>query len=313
MAQEPRSLNRRLKLRDLDTLMTVVSAGGMRKAAGQLHLSQPAVSKAVAELEDALGVVLIDRNRQGVAVTPSGVALIRRAEVMFDELQQAVRDLRHLADPDGGDIRMASTEPNMGGLLSAAMLRMKTQFPKVNFIAESGGTPQRQLQFLMDHDSDFVIMRPLGVGVDASVDVEPLFKDRVLVVAGRTHSLASRRKLGLSDLLDQSWIIGPIELRPDSPLVTRFEAAGLALPRFHVTSGSLNARFALLASGQFITLMPSSYWHFAPGRKDLKVLPVDMGRWHTPTMMLTLRNHSLSPAVQVFQDIVRDLVRPLTD
>lgn len=313
MILEPRVLNRRLKLRDLDTLMTVISAGGMRKAAGQLHLSQPAVSKAVAELEDLLGVSLIDRSRQGVAVTPSGAALIRRSEAIFDELQQAVRDLRHIADPDGGDIRMASTEPIMGGLLSTAMLRMKIHYPKVNFIAESGGTPQRQLQFLLDHESDFVVMRPLGITLDPSVQAEPLVKDRLLVVASRTHPFASRRKLGLADLLDQSWIIGPVELGADSPLVTSFGAAGLPLPRFHVTSGSLNARFALLASGQFITLMPSSYWHFAHGRKDLKVLPVDIGRWHTPTMMLTLRNRSLSPAVLAFQDIVRDLVRPSAD
>lgn len=65
-------LKRRLKLRDLDTLMTVVSAGGMHKAADLLHLSQPAVSKAIAELEDALGVSLLTRSRQGSTSPATG-------------------------------------------------------------------------------------------------------------------------------------------------------------------------------------------------------------------------------------------------
>jgi DNA-binding transcriptional LysR family regulator len=134
-----------------------------------------------------------------------------------------------------------------------------------------------------------------------------------MVIVGRKHPLAARRKLGLADLADQSWIIGPVELRSDSPFVGAFRAAGLPLPRCHVISGSLNARFALLASGQFITLMPSSYWHFSPTHPELKVLPVEMGRWHTPTMMLTMRNHTLSPAVLAFQDIVRELVKPLVE
>ncbi len=313
MNLEPHLLNRRLKLRDLDTLMTVVRVGGMRKAASHLHLSQSAVSKAVAELEDVLGVALIDRSRQGVAVTSSGRALIRRAEAMFAQLQDGVRELKHLADPDGGDIRMASTEPIMGGLLSQAILRMKRLYPRVNYFAESGGTPQRQLQFLMDGESNFAILRPLGLVLDPSIQAEPLVRDKLLLIAGRNHPMATRRKLSLAALVDQSWIIGPIELRSDSPFVAAFATAGLPLPRNQLISGSLNARFALLASGQFITLMPSSYWHFSSGRDDLKVLPVEIGRWQTPHMMLTMRNHTLSPAVLAFQDIVRDLVRPLAD
>ena len=75
----------RLKLRDLRLLDTVVRQGTMAKAAVQLHLSQPAVSKAVAEMEQLLGVRLIDRGRQGIEPTPHGQALLKSAVAIFDE------------------------------------------------------------------------------------------------------------------------------------------------------------------------------------------------------------------------------------
>jgi molybdenum-dependent DNA-binding transcriptional regulator ModE len=73
-----RYLGRRVKLRDLYILMAVAKAGSMGKAAHQLNMSQPAVSNAIADLEHAIGVRLLDRNRQGVEPTPFGRALIAR-------------------------------------------------------------------------------------------------------------------------------------------------------------------------------------------------------------------------------------------
>src|SRR5215831_8499715 len=84
---------RRLKLRDLDVLLAVVETGSMGKAAKRLNISQPAVSKAVVELEDALGVRLLDRSRRGVVPTPYGLAA---REAQRRGLQRpATRSARH--------------------------------------------------------------------------------------------------------------------------------------------------------------------------------------------------------------------------
>jgi len=84
---------RRLKLRDLDILLAVVETGSMGKAAKRLNTSQPAVSKAVVELEDALGVRLVDRSRRGVVPTPYGLALAQRSVAIFNDLRQGVQDI----------------------------------------------------------------------------------------------------------------------------------------------------------------------------------------------------------------------------
>src|ERR1700759_2634054 len=104
---------RRLKLRDLDTLLAVVETGSMGKAAKRLNISQPAVSKAIVELEDALGVQLFDRSRRGVVPTLCGLALRKGGVSIFDDLRQGIQDIDFLSDPTKGEIRLGATEPIM--------------------------------------------------------------------------------------------------------------------------------------------------------------------------------------------------------
>src|SRR3954468_15194910 len=84
-------IGRRLKLRDLRILMAVVESGTMGKGAKHLAISQPVVSKAIADMEHALGVRLLDRSQQGVEPTPYGRALIKRGIAIFDEMRQGHR------------------------------------------------------------------------------------------------------------------------------------------------------------------------------------------------------------------------------
>ena len=93
---------RRLKLRELRILATVAKAGTMGKAAAQLALSQPAVSKAIAELEYTLGVTLLERTPRGIAPTPYGRAMLKWGTAVFDDLSQSVREIEIPGRSDKG-------------------------------------------------------------------------------------------------------------------------------------------------------------------------------------------------------------------
>src|SRR5689334_15997166 len=97
MTWDEERLSRRLKLRDLSVLLAVARCGSMGKAAEQLAVSQPGVSKVIADMEHALGVRLFDRNAMGVEPTIYAHALLDRSLVAFDELKQAVRHIEFLA------------------------------------------------------------------------------------------------------------------------------------------------------------------------------------------------------------------------
>src|ERR1700682_1080983 len=86
-------LGRRLRVRDLHILSTVVKSGSMAKAARQLAMSQPAVSEAIANLEHVLRVRLLDRSTRGIEPTIYADAILKRGHVVFDELRQGIREI----------------------------------------------------------------------------------------------------------------------------------------------------------------------------------------------------------------------------
>src|SRR5947209_7223689 len=98
-------VRRRLKLRHLEILLAVAETGSMAKAATRLAISQPAISRAIADAEDMLGVPLFDRSPQGVEPTQYGRALLKRGVAAFDEIAQGVKDIAFLADPTTGELR----------------------------------------------------------------------------------------------------------------------------------------------------------------------------------------------------------------
>jgi molybdate transport repressor ModE-like protein len=116
---------RRLKLRDLQVLEAVVRWGSIAKAARQLNLTQSAASKAISQLERAIGARLLDRDARGVEPTLYGHTLLQRTLAIFDELRQGVKEIDFLADPATGEVRVGCPEANAAGLLPAPLRRFQ--------------------------------------------------------------------------------------------------------------------------------------------------------------------------------------------
>ena len=93
--------------------LAVADAGSMAKAATRLAISQPAISRAIADMEHTLGVRLLDRSPQGVEPTQYGQALLKRGLAVFDELKQGVQDIEFLSDPGAGEYGFQSSAPGV--------------------------------------------------------------------------------------------------------------------------------------------------------------------------------------------------------
>lgn len=303
---------RRVRLHDLETLIAVVQARGMRKASQTLHLSQSAVSRVIGELEDTLGLRLLERGPRGIEPTPFGDALVRRAKAVFDEMQGALRELDHMADPSGGEVRLGCMETLHAGLVSSTMEVLLRRHPRMRFVLESGQSPDLVNHFLMERLVDFVVARPYRVPLPPGVDGEPLFCDHMRVVVGRASPFAKRRRIELDELVDAHWILSRNEVMPEAPLPEALTARGLAVPQRVINSGSLMARYNLLDTGRFVTMVPHSLLPFGRHREMSKVLPVTLPPWRTPTMILTLHGRTLGPAAQLFLAKLRELAKPLS-
>src|SRR3954453_14306776 len=126
-------IERRMKLHNLHVLMTVVQAGSMGKAAERLNTVQPAISRSIAELEDALGVRLLDRHRQGVEPTKYGRALLDCGVAVFDDLRQGLKNIEFLADPAAGEVRIGCTPLLAASFVSAVLDRLGRRYPRIVF------------------------------------------------------------------------------------------------------------------------------------------------------------------------------------
>jgi DNA-binding transcriptional LysR family regulator len=303
-------IGRRLKLRDLHIFLTVVELGSMTKAADRLAISRPAVSKAIGELERTLAVSLLERNVDGVVPTHYGDALVRRSGVIFDELRQTVKEIEFLSDPTVGELSVGCSEPIAAGLVPAIIERLSGQYPKLVFNVEQGDAVTLQARHLRDRRVELVVARMLPKPAD-DIEAEVLFNERLCVVVGHRSKWASRRKLALADLAAEPWILAPLELETGSPVIEAFRAAGVPLPQGQVLGYSIPLRATLLASGRYLTIVPGSVMRYSAERRFLKVLPVELPRWHQPVAALTLRGRVLSPVARLFMECAREVAKPL--
>ena len=305
-------IGRRLKPRDLHVFMTVAEQRSMANAAEILAVSRPVVSRAIADLEHVLGVPLLDRGPKGVEPTRFGAALLRRSVAVFDELNQSVKEIDFLADPTAGEIRIGCSETLTTGLVPAVIARMRKQYPRLTFHLELGTAPMLVSHYLRERKCELVIARPWAPAVEPDLDTETLFHEELSIVAGKRNKWL-RRKVSLGELVDEPWILSPVDLQENSPFVQAFCAIGADIPQATILSGSVSLRTSLLATGPFLTTMPGSILTFGHGGQPFKALPVKLPRWQFPVSIMTLKNRSLSPAARLFIDTIRDASRPLAN
>jgi DNA-binding transcriptional LysR family regulator len=300
---------RRLKLRDLDILTTLIDAGSMGKAASRLNVSQPAVSKAIAELEAALGVRLVDRGRRGITPTAYGLALQKRSVAIFNDLRQSVQDIEFLSDPTTGELRVGTTDPISVSLISPCIDRLSRKYRRMSFNVIAGDTSGLYRE-LIDRNVELAICRMIGPLPD-ELNAEVLFDDALAVLTSAKNPLTRRRKLTMAELMDEPWTLLPPEGLFGSMVVEAFRANGYEPPRATVVTWSEYLKNDLLATGRFLTILPS-FMIKVPGRyPPLKALPVDFPTPKMPVGLITLKNRMLTPLAQLFIETIRALAKPM--
>lgn len=301
-------IGRRLKLRDLQILAAVVQWGNMSKAASHLAMSQPAVSESVANLEEALRVRLLDRSSRGVEPTLYAQAILKRSRVVFDELQQAIAELEFLADPSVGEIRVACGDTIAAGLLPEAIAELSRRHPKIVVRVVQASAETLDFRELRERRVDLALARTPSAHVEEDLDLESLFNDRHRVVVGARSPWARRRKISLADLVDEPWVFASNRVIRDL-IAEAFKAQGLEMPDERVNASSILLRNQLLATGRFITVLPDSVLRYHARQWSLKCLPIDLGVTLRPVVIVTLKNRTVGPAVQLFIEQVRAIAK----
>jgi DNA-binding transcriptional LysR family regulator len=304
-------IGRRINLRDMHILLAVARSGSMGKAATELAMSQPAVSKAISDLEHALGLRLLDRSPQGIAPTLYGEALLRCGMVVFDDLKQGVRELEFLSDPTVGVLSIGCTEPAADGFVAAAVDRFSRKYPKVQLNVVTADSATLYRRELAQRSIEIALGLMLDPLPEQHGNVELLFDDRHVLVVAANSPWARKRNLTLAQLIGEPWVLPAPDTTVGEYIVDAFRAAGIEPPRASVLTFSLPLHRRLLATGRYLTALPLSMLHY--GATSLRRLAVKFPARPRPVGVMTLKNRTLSPLAERFIDCARQLAKPLAN
>jgi len=310
MDQDAR-VRRRLKLRHLDTLLAVAHHRSMAQAAAHLSVSQPAVSKAIAEMEHTLGVRLLDRTAQGVEPNLYGRALLKWARAVFDDVRQGVKEIEFLADPAAGEVRIGGSEPIIAGLLPTIIEQVHRDYPRISIHVKHVLAAAQQARDLRERSVDLVVNR-IATPFDDDIEAETLFHERTFVVAGPNNRWLRRRKIRLAELMQEPWLLPPPDTVIGTLIAEAFHDSGLELPRASVGTTSMQLYCALMAAGPYLAILPTSTLYFSAKRLSLKTLPVDIPIAPWPVGIMRLKNRTVSPVSQVFVEYTRKAAKAVS-
>ena len=216
-------LVRRLRLRHFELLVALSEVGTMRGAAGRLHLSQPAISKMLAEAEDALGGLLFERTRQGVHPTAMGLAAVHRARVMLGELAQAHDDMAAMRGGASAVLRVGTF--SVTTVVPVAVIGLRRRMPGASIHLHEGRVGEL-IQRLLDGELDCVLgaltSDLLGGDQLRQLQSEMLMDDRLCVLVAQHSPWRGRRRVTWADLQACDWVAPPKQTLVRQAFMTAF-------------------------------------------------------------------------------------------
>ncbi|WP_169989044.1 LysR family transcriptional regulator [Microbispora sp. H10836] len=265
-----------LDARRLQIFLAVAEHAGIGRAAAELGLTQPAVTRALHRLELDLGAPLVERHSTGVRLTEFGRTLLPRARSIEEESQRAVEEIRTMQGRGRGTLRLGAVSSLLAHVLPRAVDGLLARHPGMEVrIVE--GVEDRLVEALVAGEIDLAVSGEL----DADDRVAPVgslrWRDHVVVVAAGRHPLREHPGLELADLVPQRWVMPPRRTEPRRTLVEMFRRAGLEAPRVTVTTRSITALKALVADAGFLSVMPRPLFSAERAAGTIEALAVPGG------------------------------------
>jgi len=226
----------------------------------------------------------------------------------FDELRQGIRDIESLTDPTLGEVRIGCPEAISAGLASAIIDHFSRRNPRAIVSVSPADHISQEFSQLRDRRVDLLIGRIPQPFTEDDLESEVLYQDRLFIVSGRNSAWSRRRKIDLSQLLDEPWLLTPSMF---NTLLEGFQASNLAVPRVSVRAYSTHQCINLIATDRFISALSGSVLRFSVNQSPFKVLPIKFLVRPWSVGIVTLKARTVSPVVQTFISCAREVAQPL--
>ena len=296
-----------LKLGHMRMIVALDDHGKVSAAAQVLNISQPAASRMIAEMEDILGVVLCERLARGVALTPAGQALARRARTVLLEMREANREIADLRSGKGGTVFLGSVTAPAIELAVPAIQRIREKYPRIeiNIQVDTSIVLARDL---LASRHDFILAR-------IPDDLNPrLFESKVIgiekacLIVRRGHPLSNGKAVRLEDTAAYDWVFqsggSPLRQAMESNFLNR----NIALPDRILNTSSLLLTLVMVAQSDAIAPVSIQVAKFIQSPDGLAgaidVVQTEFDIEVRPYSLITVKNRALSPAAKMLHDFI---------
>lgn len=292
-----------LKARQLRLLVALEDFGNLKQVAEFSHVTVPAVSKALAELEKGLGLDLFTRTAQGLKPTAYGECLIRHARSMLTDLQQVRDELKALSSGAAGKIHVGVYPASSSVLLPLALQQLKQRSVGTN-VQVTEGTSATLLPLLWEGKIDLVVGRlPARSPSNGFGDAE-LLQEALTIVVGPQHALSKRKRVSWSDLTEYPWVLPPPVSQMREPLERVLAQHQVPLSNNYIETMSVHFTRAYLYLTDAVAVIPHAMAH--DPTQPLTVLPLEMPQVLRPVGVLWNKNRPLSPGAELMIECLRD-------
>jgi DNA-binding transcriptional LysR family regulator len=190
-------------LSDLQAFRAVAELGNFRRAAESVHISQPAFSRRIDKLEQALGVRLLERTTRRVELTAVGRDFDRKVRALLDDLDNMLLGVRGVAATRMGEVTIACVPSTVYYYLSQVISRYRERFPKIR-VRIFDASANEVLSAVARSEADFGI-NFIG-GQEPDIEFQPLLEERFVAACRRDHPLAKKRKVAWTELAQYDFI-----------------------------------------------------------------------------------------------------------
>lgn len=295
----------RIKTRQMLLLAHLDRERSVLRAADAAGMSQPAASKLLRELEEALGVALFERHARGVEPNAYGRILMRHAHSVLAEIRRAQEEVEALKRGERYRVAIGSVMSPGTELLPTALARLEQRHPQMVVSVEMD-TSRPLVAKLLEGRLDIVIGRVLDPENAAGLAFEPLAEEPHSLIARAGHPLSRRRRLGVEDLVDCTWVLPPSESILRERINAMFLQRGLQLPARIVETSSVPMITNLLRRSDMLVALPEDVVRPYCDAGMLRVLPIELNVRMDAFGLITRRGHALSGDAQEALQALRE-------
>ncbi|GAA5235119.1 LysR family transcriptional regulator [Verticiella sediminum] len=298
----------RLRLRHLRLLDLVAEQGSLSAAANALHLSQPAATNMLRELETAFGERLIVRSASGSVLAPAGEIALQRLRVALAAVQGAVLDVAE--SPAVPTVRLGII-PAVGVTAIPHLVRRFTAQQALPRLCIEEGTVPVLVERLIRGDIDGMVGRldleGEHVAMARDIVIRPLWTDRLEIACAPDHPLyLEGRPVSLRALTREPWIVAPHGARTREFFDQRFLSAGLMPPRPEIESFSFHTNLPVAAASRLLTIAPSTAVRYYEKLGVVRALPL-AEPFGESSAVFARRREVRMPALEEIADILAEM------